>query len=797
MVLDGNGYPHITWEVDTIVNSEIYYVHWNGTNWECANGDDYSTNQASANVSNNAGPSWRPSLALDDNGYPHIAWNDYTPGNAEVLYVHWNGTNWQCANGDDYSVNPGSANVSGVNSGSGYLSLAVDSSGYPHIAWRSNVSGRLEILYVHWNGTNWQCANGDDYSVNPASANVSNNIGYSEHPSIILDDNGYPHIAWIQNTSGNYETYYVHWNGSNWECANGNNYSVNPASANVSGVNSGSGYLSLAVDSSGYPHIAWRSNVSGRLEILYVHWNGTNWQCANGDDYSVNPASANVSINSVYSENPSLTLDDNGYPHIVWDDTSLGNYEILFVHWNGGSWECGNGHDYSVNPASANVSNSSGSSYNPSLELDGNGYAHIVWRDFTPGSSEIYYLHWNSFESTFSLLKSVDVNNDGVYSDDHTVIQNGDVLTYQINLDKQSGFDPVFDGYVYDMIPSGTVYISGSAMPLSQLSYSDDFGTSWTPGEPPGTAPASTLLRWDVIDIPPLTSGNLINAFFSVTVVDSTIMGINNTSYFNHRDSELTGFLASNIISNTTVECSGCPDCPECPECPDDPDDPPTNSANLEVTKTAGSMHYYKNDLFTFKAKVGNVGDLEATNVMLTDNFPREMEIVGSRPEGVISNGKWTYNVGRLNPGEGRLFDFIFRLKGGVNLGSEPLSLTNIITATSDETDKATDNASIVISSKTGSSPLSLDVKWDGIDVKTSTGKAGELITLALTPDGGSSPYEIVVDWGDGEKTFASEVTNSKEVFHKYTSSGKYKVIIKLTDNYGKTKYVERVLYID
>ncbi|MCK5744074.1 MAG: PKD domain-containing protein, partial [Caldisericia bacterium] len=408
------------------------------------------------------------------------------------------------------------------------------------------------------------------------------------------------------------------------------------------------------------------------------------------------------------------------------------------------------------------------------------------------GNYEILYVYWLlDFDGTFTLSKAVDTNGDGVFGDGNTIVNVGDTLTYQLNWEYLTGVCQIHDGYIYDSIPLGTTYITGSAIPTVSLEYSTNCGSHWITGEPPTNVPGGTMLRWVV---PTGSSPTSLTVQFSVLVVDPNITAVNNGVIFSHRDDD-GNFLPSNTISNTTVTCEGCPECPECPDCPECPE---INNPHLEIIKTADQMHYYKNDLFTFKAKVGNVGRKTATNVTLTDNFPREMEIVGSRPKGIMSNGKWSYNVGTLTPGQGRIVDFIFRLKTGISLGEKPLALTNLITASSEETDSVTDNATIVVRNHTATEELSIFTSWKGIDTKTFNGETGEEVTLKIIMDGGSSPYDIVINWGDGEvnKFFDVPSQETKTSTHTYTSPGNYEVEIKATDQFGKTTFSRTILHI-
>ncbi|MCK5744026.1 MAG: copper amine oxidase N-terminal domain-containing protein, partial [Caldisericia bacterium] len=76
------------------------------------------------------------------------------------------------------------------------------------------------------------------------------------------------------------------------------------------------------------------------------------WQGAGGSPYfgsaTIQPGDINVSQStrdSIFGSDKSLVLDSLGYQHVTWYNEALipGNYEILYVHWNGTNWECANG----------------------------------------------------------------------------------------------------------------------------------------------------------------------------------------------------------------------------------------------------------------------------------------------------------------------------------------------------------------------------------------------------------------------------------------------------------------------
>ncbi|MEW6200600.1 MAG: hypothetical protein AB1546_01380 [bacterium] len=78
-----------------------------------------------------------------------------------------------------------------------------DSIGDPIVAWGDRTSGNYEIYVKRWNGTSWV-----EMGTGSASGGgASNNLGYSEYPSIATDSAGNPIIVWDDDTSGNWEIY--------------------------------------------------------------------------------------------------------------------------------------------------------------------------------------------------------------------------------------------------------------------------------------------------------------------------------------------------------------------------------------------------------------------------------------------------------------------------------------------------------------------------------------------------------------------------------------------------------------
>jgi hypothetical protein len=161
------------------------------------------------------------SLALDSSGYPHISY--YYKTNKELKYAAWNGSSWDIETVDSFH-RVGKHN-----------SLALDSSGYPHISY----NGNSVLKYAYWNGSSWDIETVDSYG----------NVG--QYTSLALDSAGNPHISYFDYGSLNYAA----WNGSSWDIET------------VDSAGWVGWYTSLALDSVGNPHISYYDGTNYDLKF--------------------------------------------------------------------------------------------------------------------------------------------------------------------------------------------------------------------------------------------------------------------------------------------------------------------------------------------------------------------------------------------------------------------------------------------------------------------------------------------------------------------------------------------------
>jgi len=314
-----------------------------------------------------------PSLAIDNNGNPHISYLDYNDG--YVKYAFKNGTSWSISSVGYV------ANSNGTIANGGLSSIALDAANNPHICYFDYGSGHFK--YAKKTGTSWTISiiplpTTSSYSYIPwaessiavdkttgiahvslqmlggpyslgywnsglVSAvivdNLDGNSGW--HNAIALDGNGFPNISYEARGAGNLK--YAHWNGSAFDLE-----TVAP----MPNVYWEDRLTSLAIDGNNNPHIAYYGQDGG---YKYASKNGSSW--------TIN----SIPLTSGYPS-LSLSLDGTGMPHLA-----LGGE---YAYWNGSSW--------SLEIIEHNVGRSA-------IAVDNSGKIHIAYNTETGGTGIIKY----------------------------------------------------------------------------------------------------------------------------------------------------------------------------------------------------------------------------------------------------------------------------------------------------------------------------------------------------------------------------------------------------------------------
>lgn len=145
----------------------------------------------------------------------------------------------------------------------------------------------------------------------------------------------------------------------------------------------------IAVDSNDHIHVVWEDSTPGNWEIFYTKSTngGASWM------------TKRLTFNSGNSHMPDITVDSSDHIHVVWYDISPGNWEIYYKKsTNGGStW------------STRRLTYSLGNSNQPAIAVSSSDHIHVVWTDDSSGNPEIYHkkstdggITWNTKRLTYS-----------------------------------------------------------------------------------------------------------------------------------------------------------------------------------------------------------------------------------------------------------------------------------------------------------------------------------------------------------------------------------------------------------
>jgi hypothetical protein len=306
------------------------------------------------------------SIAIDPSGHPHISYlDDSNPSNYILKHAYFDGNTWQNETVDSGDVGWWSA-------------IAIDLLGHIHIIYHADKPSS-SLKYAYFNGVSWNITTIDKG-------------GYST--SLAVDNNNYPHISHIAGS----EMKYIRYNGVNWitETIATNAFSYGSTSIAINP--SGKAYISfsdyslprrqylasnvseawevhylsdgrsssLALDSSGNPHIVYYSEWT--QELKYSYYDGSVWV---------------TKATSLLAEFPHMALDSFNHPHVSFGGTCVDVECLIYTYFDGQDWI-------------VQVLDTNNAGFDTSIALDQKGLPHISYRQaISEDNSLLNYMHFS------------------------------------------------------------------------------------------------------------------------------------------------------------------------------------------------------------------------------------------------------------------------------------------------------------------------------------------------------------------------------------------------------------------
>lgn len=279
----------------------LFHARWDGIKWIKSQVDQGLDDGLVKNLG--------IGLAVDKNGDAHISYYDngniydkdgyFVTYRANLKYAKWNGSGWT------------KQTVVTDHDAGEFNSLAIDSSGHPHICYfYQNLSGADawfgKLEYVSWNGNAWVRELVDD-----AGSGSGGESG--EHCQLVMDDTDTPQIIYRSVTESNYVInehlrYAVRNSSGGW--------AIEPVTLDQDNWGA-----SLALAPDGTPHVAIYDSDSASLRYLTRTTGGWTGSIIDSD-YGA----------GMYQ---SVAVDSNGVPSVAYADEG---YKLIIARKSGSSW---------------------------------------------------------------------------------------------------------------------------------------------------------------------------------------------------------------------------------------------------------------------------------------------------------------------------------------------------------------------------------------------------------------------------------------------------------------------------
>jgi RHS repeat-associated protein len=289
-----------------------------GVNVYVNDSGDWDTHETALTSAGASEENLDPAIAVDSRGNLHVV---YQGSDEQIYYREYAGGTWATA------VNISSG--TGASTDQYRPTVVVDELDQPHVVWEGIASGGTETR-IWWNtrvGGKWQGAQ--------QLSTYSGMDSYDQtEASLAVDKDGNLHVVWAGRATG-YTTvdqiWYAESVNEQWQAP--------VRISDYSGMSSYTqGEACVAVDGDGYVHVVWSGGATGYTsddQIWYAE-RTSSWQTP----VRISTASG---MDTEDQENPTLAVDDDGHPQVLFEGWSTGDPEearrVYHTWHNGTSWQ--------------------------------------------------------------------------------------------------------------------------------------------------------------------------------------------------------------------------------------------------------------------------------------------------------------------------------------------------------------------------------------------------------------------------------------------------------------------------
>jgi glucose/arabinose dehydrogenase len=282
MAIDSSDNIYIVWsDYHAPGNSEIYLKK----------STDYGETWTSRRLSWNSGESWQPFITIDGSDNIYVAWADNTPGNFEIFLKK----------STDHGETWASRRISRNSGDSFFPSMATNSHENIYVVWEDETPGNFEIYLKK----------STDHGETWTSRRLSWDPEDSLDPSIAIDSFNNIYIVWGNETPEYFPEVFL-----KKSTDSGETWTLKRLTWN----SDGSGYPSMAIDSSDNIYVVWEDTTPGNSEIFLKK----------STDYGEAWTLKRLTRNSGSSTESSIAIDSLDNIYVVWEDNTPGNFEIFF-----------------------------------------------------------------------------------------------------------------------------------------------------------------------------------------------------------------------------------------------------------------------------------------------------------------------------------------------------------------------------------------------------------------------------------------------------------------------------------